>query len=142
MPRLCIGSTWGTPLLNQRFDETFPGAANRSLAFLHISEGGERYDTSFIDRFEAAHAYHSIVDGARHFDFTSLGAIAGETTGIAHERWLSPGPFSRETHNQSVELVRVFLDAHLKGDSSAAVALRSTRTSELVHVYRIVEPGR
>ena len=135
-----IGSTWGTPFLNERFDKTFTNAAERPLAFLHISEGGERNDDSFIDRFRAAYAYHSIVSGARHFDFTSLGAIAGQIDGIEHERWLSRGDRSRAIHHQSANAVRLFLDAHLKDDASSAAALRSTTVDNFVHFHRVVEP--
>ena len=135
-----IGSTWGTGVLNDRFDETFPAAANRSVAFLHISEGGERNDDSFMDRFQAAHAYHSVVTGARHFDFTSLGAIAGQVAGIHHERWLSMGDRARAVHDQSIELVRWFLDAHLKNESSAVTRLKSTTTRDRVHISRVAEP--
>ena len=136
-----IGSTWGTGALNDQFDQTFPAAANRPIAFLHISEGGERNDDSFIDRFKLAHAYHSVVTGARHFDFTSLGAIAGEIAGLQHEQWLSPGDVSRAVHGQSIEAVRWFLDAHLKNDKSAVTALKSTSPRDRVHIHRIVEPS-
>jgi len=135
-----IGSTWGTPYLNARFDGTFPGAAQRELAFLHVSEGGERNDDSFIDRFTGAHAYHAIVPEARHFDFTSLGAIAGEIPGIEHDRWLSGGQTSREIHDQSAERVLQFLDAHLKGTSRAAALLREQDRDGRVNVHRVAEP--
>lgn len=135
-----IGSTWGTPFLRKSMAETFPSAARRPLVFLHISEGGERNDHSFIDSFERAHAYHAIVEGARHFNFTSLGAIAAEVPTIGHERWLASGPFAREVHDDSVESVRLFLDAHLKEDPLARSSMNGTGEPRGVQFNRVVAP--
>ena len=135
-----IGSTWGTPYLNEVREKTFPSAARRRLAILHISKGGERNDDSFIDGFEAATAYHSIVDDALHFNFTSLGAVAAEIPAIRHEQWLASGRFARQVHDQSVHRVRLFLDAHLKDDANAGTALERTDPGERVHFHRISRP--
>lgn len=135
-----IGSTWGTPFLNDMIDATFPAAVQRPLAFLHISEGGERNDDSFIDRFGNAYAYHAIVEGAKHFTFTSLGAIAAEIPGIEHERWLSSGRFARETHDQSLRWARLVMDAHLRDSREAAEALEKSDPATRVHLHRIATP--
>jgi len=136
-----IGSTWGTPLLNGSLQRDYPAAQSRPLAFIHISEGGERNDDSFIDSFENAYAYHAIIPGARHFNFTSLGAIAAEIPEINHDRWLASGPAARRIHDQSLQRVQQFLDAHLKNDEAARRLLsRNTGNVSILAFDRVVAP--
>lgn len=135
-----IGSSWGTEFLNDSADAPFSAAVERPLAFLHITKRDERNDMSFIDRFENGHAYHAIVDGARHFNFTSLGAIAAEVPGVENEDWLAPDEFARAVHDESLNWVRVFLDAHTRGDRQAAAELRASDPRATVHLGRVVTP--
>lgn len=136
-----IGSSWGTGFLNEALQSTFPRSAERRLAILHIAKQDERSDDSFIDGLVNAYAYHAIVDRARHFNFTSLGAIAAEMPAIENERWLASGDLAREIHDEAAKRVLQFLDAHLKGNDAAERALHSDEPFNRIRFHRIVTPS-
>lgn len=138
-----LGSTWGTAALNRTRDTLFPDAVGRHLAILHLSKGDDRDDDSFIDSFYNATAYHGTVNSARHFNFTSLGAMAAEVPPLENTDWLLGGSVAREIHDQVLEMTRQFLDAHLGHRADAARELGRYRDTSAGHIrlHRITRPG-
>ena len=139
-----LGSTWGTPDLNQFRDTLFANSVGRQLAILHLSKGDDRDDDSFIDSFHNATAYHATVKGAKHFNFTSLGAMAAEVPALENPDWLIGGKIAREIHDQVVEITRHFLDAHFKNRADALQKLQQydPASGSFVRMIRIAHPGQ
>lgn len=113
-----VGSKWGTPSLLQAPE--LAAAKTREVAFLNMHRNDdEKVDYSFIDAFENSASHGIAVSGVSHYNFTSLGMLAGLMPGIvADERWLVSAD-GVAIYEGIARYVLHFLDAYQKGDVQA-----------------------